>query len=186
MHNTNTSNRKEDTKHMSISNALANERIRAPQVRLVDDTGENHGVIATRDALQKARQQGLDLVVINNQSSPWIVKILDLNKWLYEQKRAEKARLKKSRENEVHIKEVQMRPVTDDHDVGIKAKLARGFLDDNCKVKVVIKFRGREMAHRDIGEAVMSKFLNLVGEHRQERPPAHMGNTYSVMLMPVK
>ncbi len=104
MHNTNTSNRKEDTKHMSISNALANERIRATQVRLVDDTGENHGVIATRDALHKARQQGLDLVVINNQSSPWIVKILDLNKWLYEQKRAEKARLKKSRENEVHIK----------------------------------------------------------------------------------
>ncbi len=171
---------------MSVSNALANERIRAPQVRLVDDTGENHGVISTRDALHKARQQGLDLVVINNQSQPWVVKILDLNKWLYEQKRAEKARLKKSRENEVHIKEVQMRPVTDDHDVSIKAKLARGFLDDNCKVKVVIKFRGREMAHRDLGEAVMTKFLNLVGEHRQERAPAHQGNTYSVMLMPLK
>lgn len=186
MHNTNTSNRKEDTQHMSTSNALANERIRAPQVRLVDDTGENHGVIATRDALQKARQQGLDLVVINNQSQPWVVKILDLNKWLYEQKRAEKARLKKSRENEIVIKEVQMRPVTDDHDVGIKAKLTRGFLDDNCKVKVVIKFRGREMAHRDLGEAVMHKFLELVGEHRQERPPAHQGNTYSVMLMPLK
>ncbi len=186
MHNTNTSNRKDDTKHMSASNALANERIRAPQVRLIDETGENVGVVATRDALHKARLQGLDLVVINNQSQPWVVKILDLNKWLYEQKLAEKARQKKSRENEIHIKEVQMRPVTDDHDIGIKARMARGFLDDECKVKVVIKFRGREQAHRDIGEGVMRKFLNLVGEHKQERPPQHLGNTYQVMLQPIK
>jgi translation initiation factor IF-3 len=170
---------------MSTSNTLANERIRAPQVRLIDDTGDNQ-VINTRDALHKARSQGLDLVVINNQAQPWVVKILDLNKWLYEQKRAEKARLKKSRENEIVIKEVQMRPVTDDHDVGIKARMARGFLDDGCKVKVVIKFRGREMAHRDLGEQVMHKFLAQVGEHRQERPPAHQGNTYSVMLMNLK
>jgi translation initiation factor IF-3 len=184
MQNT-TTNRKDNTKHMSVSNALANERIRAPQVRLVDDTGDNQ-VIPTRDALHKARSQGLDLVVINNQAQPWVVKILDLNKWLYEQKRAEKARLKKSRENEIVIKEVQMRPVTDDHDIQIKARMAQGFLDDNCKVKVVIKFRGREMAHRDLGEAVMHKFLEQVGEHRVERPPAHQGNTLSVILMPVK
>lgn len=171
---------------MSASNALANERIRAPQVRLIDESGENVGVVATRDALHKARLQGLDLVVINNQSQPWVVKILDLNKWLYEQKLAEKARQKKSRENEIHIKEVQMRPVTDDHDILIKARMARGFLDDDCKVKVVIKFRGREQAHRDIGEGVMRKFLTLVGEHKQERPPTHMGNTYQVMLQPIK
>lgn len=184
MHNT-TTNRKANIKHMSTSNTLANERIRAPQVRLVDDAGDNQ-VIPTRDALHKARSQGLDLVVINNQAQPWVVKILDLNKWLYEQKRAEKARLKKSRENEIVIKEVQMRPVTDDHDIQIKSRMARGFLDDGCKVKVVIKFRGREMAHRDLGEAIMHKFLAQVGEHRQERPPAHQGNTYGVILMPAK
>lgn len=171
---------------MSTSNTLANERIRAPQVRLIDHLGENLGVVATRDALSKARQEGLDLVVINNQAQPWVVKILDLNKWLYEQKRAHKAQMKKLRENEIHIKEVQMRPVTDDHDVQIKARMARGFLDDGAKVKVVIKFRGREMAHRDIGEQVMFKFLSLVGEHKQERAPQHMGNTYSVLLQPLK
>jgi len=186
MHNTQAHNKKDVTKHMSLTNTLANERIRAPQVRLIDESGENQGVVNTRDALHKARQQGLDLVVINNQSQPWVVKILDLNKWLYDQKRAEKARLKKSRESEIQIKEVQMRPVTDDHDIGIKARMARGFLDDNCKVKVVIKFRGREQAHRAIGEGVMNKFLNLVGEHKQERAPQHQGNTYSVLLQPVK
>lgn len=171
---------------MAVTNALANERIRAPQVRLVDETGTNLGVVATRDALWKARQQGLDLVVINDQSNPWVVKILDLNKWKYEQKMAEKARLKKSRENEIHIKEIQMRPVTDDHDIQIKARMARGFLDDNCKVKVVIKFRGREQAHKTLGEAVMTKFLQQVGEHKQESAPKHQGNTYSAMLQPVK
>jgi len=186
MQNTHGHNRKDVTKHMTLANTLANERIRAPQVRLIDHEGENLGVVNTRDALNKARQQGLDLVAINPQASPMVVKILDLNKWLYDQKRAEKARLKKSRESEIQIKEVQMRPVTDDHDVQIKARMARGFLDDNCKVKVVIKFRGREMAHRDLGEAVMHKFLSLVGEHKQEHPPKHQGNTYSVILQPLK
>lgn len=182
MHNNHVPNRKAENKHMTITNTLANERIRAPQVRLIDSSGENLGVVLTRDALNKARQQGLDLVVINSQAQPWVVKILDLNKWLYEQKKAEKARLKKSRENEIQFKEIQMRPVTDDHDIQIKAKMARGFLDSGCKVKVVIKFRGREMSHKDLGELVMNKFLNMVGEHKQERAPQHQGNTYSVML----
>jgi len=185
MHNTNYIQK--DTKlNMSSTHTLANERIRVPQVRLIDHRGENVGVVSTRDALHQARQHGLDLVAINTQTQPMVAKIVELNKWLYEQKLAEKARLKKSRENEIHIKEVQMRPVTDDHDIETKARMARGFLDTNCKVKVVIKFRGREMSHRDLGEQVMIKFLGLVGEHRQERVPQHQGNTYSVLLMPIK
>ena len=171
---------------MLSSNTLANERIRAPQVRLIDHLGENLGVVATRDALSKARLLGLDLVAINTQTQPMVVKILDMNKWLYDQKRAEKERARKSRESEIQMKEVQMRPVTDDHDIGIKARMAKGFLQDSCRVKVVIKFRGREMSHRDIGESVMAKFLELVGEHKQERAPQHQGNTYSVLLLPLK
>jgi len=186
-HNKTTTNpTKESTKHMQVSNTLANERIRAPQVRLIDQQGENQGVINTRDALYRARQEGLDLVVINSQTQPWVVKICNLNKWLYEQKRAEKAKAKKSRESEIVLKEVQLRPVTDDHDIQIKARNARNFLQDNCRVKVVIKFKGREQAHRVLGEAVMTKFLAEVGDHRQEHAPAHQGNTYSVMLLPVK
>jgi translation initiation factor IF-3 len=114
-----------------------------------------------------------------------IAKIVDLNKYLYEQKKAAKERARKNRENEIHIKEVQLRPVTDEHDIEIKARNARSFLDDSCKVKVVIKFRGREMAYRELGVEVMNRFLAAVGEHKLEREPIMQGNSIQALLMPV-
>lgn len=164
---------------------LANEKIRAPQVRLIMPDGTNRGVINTRDALFEARRVGLDLVAINPQANPMVVKILDLNKWLYEEKKAAKERARKSRESEIIMKEIQLRPVTDEHDIGIKARNARTFLDDNCKVKVVVKFRGREMAFRDLGFEVLNKFLTEVGEHRLERQPAMQGNSITIMMLPI-
>lgn len=166
--------------------ALANERIRAPQVRLITPDGTNVGVVNTRDALHRAQQEGLDLVVINNAANPVVAKILDLNKWLYEQKKAEKERARKSRESEIVMKEVQLRPVTDEHDISIKARNAAGFLKDNCKVKVVIKFRGREMAYQSLGFDVMQRFLAAVGEHRLEKDPTMQGNSISTILLPPK
>lgn len=178
-------NKKDQPSTMALEKTLANELIRSPQVRLILQDGSNLGVVATRDALNRARLEGMDLVAINTEAQPMIAKIVDLNKHLYEQKKAAKERARKNRENEVHIKEVQLRPVTDEHDIEIKARNARGFLDDNCKVKVVIKFRGREMAYRELGVNVMHRFLAAVGEHKLEREPNMQGNSIQALLMPV-
>lgn len=181
-----TINQRKDQKNtMALDQTLANDRIRAPQVRLILQDGSNIGVVPTRDALARAQQEGMDLVAINTEAQPLIAKILDLNKYLYEQKKAAKERARKNRENEVHIKEVQLRPVTDEHDIEIKARNTRGFLDENCKVKVVIKFRGREMAYRELGLGVMNKFLAAVGDHRLENEPTIRGNSIQAMLMPL-
>lgn len=163
---------------------LANDRIRAPQVRLILQDGTNLGVVATREALARARQEGMDLVAINTQATPLVAKILDLNKWLYEEKKAAKERARKSRENEIVVKEVQLRPVTDDHDIAIKARNTQGFLADNCKVKVVVKFRGREMAYQTLGHDVIKRFLAAVGDHRLEREPTMDGRAITTMLLP--
>ena len=173
------------TRNQQAPAHIVNHAIKAPQVRLIQGNGENVGVINTRDALDQAFKDGLDLVVINADSKPMVVKILDYKKYLYEQKVAAKERARKSRESEVITKEVQLRPVTDSHDIEIKARNARGFLDDNCKVKVVIKFRGREMAFRDLGFEVLNKFLAQVGDHKLERDPTMNGNTILAILMPV-
>ena len=178
-------NKKDQPSTMALEKTLVNELIRSPQVRLILQDGSNLGVVATRDALNRARLEGMDLVAINTEAQPMIAKIVDLNKHLYEQKKAAKERARKNRENEVHIKEVQLRPVTDEHDIEIKARNARGFLDDNCKVKVVIKFRGREMAYRELGVNVMHRFLAAVGEHKLEREPNMQGNSIQALLMPV-
>lgn len=172
-----------DTQNLNTQ-TLANERIRTPQVRLIMADGTNKGVMSTREALYEARKVGLDLVAINPQAQPMVVKILDLNKYLYEEKRAAKARARKSRESEIQIKEVQMRPVTDAHDVGIKARNAQNWLQEGHRVKVVIKFRGREMAFKDLGFQVLQKFLTALGEHRVEHEPRMQGNQILVMLLP--
>ena len=169
---------------MQEQQALANEQIRAPQVRLIGDDGANLGVIPTKEAQRQAYQVGLDLVVINPQADPMVVKFLDLGKYLYDMKREAKERARKSRESEVIIKEIQLRPVTDTHDIEIKAKNARGFLADGNKVKVIIKFRGREMSHTQLGFEAIQSFLTAVGECRFEKEPAMMGKSIITILMP--
>lgn len=184
-YNSNIQNNKDSKQNMRDSTTLANDRIRVPQVRLITEDGTNLGVVNTRDALARAHNQGLDLVAINTQAQPMVAKILDLNKHLYELKKAAKERAKQSRENQVVLKEVQLRPVTDEHDIHIKARNARGFLDDGCKVKVVVKFRGREMAYRELGMSVINNFLQAVGDHKLEREPTIQGNSIYALLMPV-
>jgi translation initiation factor IF-3 len=169
---------------MTNQQTLANERIRTAQVRLILQDGTNLGVVNTREALARAQKEGMDLVAINTQASPLVAKILDLNKWLYEEKKAAKERARKSRENEIVVKEVQLRPVTDDHDIAIKARNTQGFLADNCKVKVVVKFRGREMAYQSLGHDVIKRFLSAVGEHRLEREPSMDGRAITALLLP--
>lgn len=159
-----------------------NEQIKSATVRLVDATGTNWGIVTVREALAKAREANLDLVEINGSTNPPVCKIIDYDKFLYAQKKAAKEQARKNRASEIVIKEIQLRPVTDVHDIEIKARHAREFLDAGNKVKVSVKFRGREMSFAENGKTVLAKFLEKVGMVKLEREPAMNGNTLTAMI----
>src|ERR1700741_4820105 len=122
-----------------------NHRIRVPEVRVIDANGEMLGVLATHDALRRAQEQGLDLVEVNPKAEPPVCKILDFGKYKYEEKK--KAGEAKRKQTVVEIKEIKLRPKTDDHDIAFKIKAARRFLEAGHKVKFTVRFRGREITH---------------------------------------
>jgi translation initiation factor IF-3 len=167
---------------MNTQTVMANENIRSATVRLVQETGS--GIMPTRDALNLAVSQGLDLVAVMPDVQPPVVKIIDLGKYLYEQKQHAKEQARKNRENAVVVKEIQLRPVTDHHDIEIKARAAKAFLEDKCRVRVVVKFRGREMSHTNIGYDIIREFLSNVGEHTLEREPLLQGKAISCLVLP--
>jgi len=163
-----------------------NNKIRAKEVRVIDNNGEQIGVLALADAQKLADECDLDLVVINPKSAPPIARIVDYGKFKYELVRSEKERKKKSRENIIDVKEVQLRPVTDTHDVEIKAKRAKSFLEDGDKVKVVVRFKGRELSHREMGQKIIDSFCVLVGEenYKVDSPVQMSGRQMSMILSP--
>ena len=170
-----------------IKSALVyNEAIRYPQVRLLDADGNQVGLVSSREALAQARVEGLDLIEINKAANPPVVRIVDLNKWVYKLKQEQKQKEKKARENTIVIKEIQLRPVTDKHDIEVKQGHAREFLADNNKVKVVIKFRGREMTFRELGFEVMARFINGLDAYKLEKSPEMVGRSISAILAPAK
>ncbi len=126
-----------------------NERIRVPQVRLIDENGGQVGVVATSIALQMAREKGLDLMEVAATANPPVCKICDYGKFKYEKKKKEAV----ARKNQVvvKVKEVQLRPNTDEHDLEYKIKNCRGFLEEGDKAKITVLFRGREIAHTEPG-----------------------------------
>ena len=133
----------------------ANRDIRVPHVQLIDADGNNRGQVATSEALALAEEAGLDLVEISPNANPPVTKILDLGKLKYAtQKKAAEAR---KNQKVVEIKEIKMRPNIDDHDYEVKMKAARRFFDDGDKVKVTLRFRGREMAHMELGMQLLDK-----------------------------
>jgi translation initiation factor IF-3 len=132
-----------------------NEEIRVPQVRLIDHTGQNVGVVATADALARATEVGLDLVEISPDAAPPVAKILDYGKYKYqEQKKAAEAR---KRQKIVEMKEIKMRPSIDDHDYDVKMRSIKRFFDEGDKVKVTLRFRGRELSHQELGWQVLQR-----------------------------
>lgn len=135
-----------------------NERIRVPQVRLIDEKGEQVGVVDTREALRMARERGFDLVEIAPGARPPVCKILDYGKFKYEKKKKETA----AKKNQIIVKtkEIQLRPNTDTHDQQTKIKKIREFLEDGDRVKIVLLFRGRQMAHTELGFNVMTEVEN--------------------------
>lgn len=135
-----------------------NEEIRAREVRVVSHTGEQLGILATREALRLAAEQHLDLVEVAPMAKPPVCRIMDFGKFKYEQQKREKEAKKKQKV--VTVKEVKLRPNIEDHDFNVKLKNAQRFLQDGDKVKVTIMFRGRELSHPELGRQVLVKMAN--------------------------
>lgn len=153
------------------------------EVRLIDENGENVGVVETREALDRAIQAGLDLVEISPDAQPPVAKIMDYGKFKFEQqKKAAEARKK---QKTIEIKEVKMRPAIDDHDYQTKLKHIKRFFEDGDKVKVTLRFRGREMAHQDLGMAVLQRVkADVEGIAKVEAEPKLEGRQMLMVLAP--
>jgi translation initiation factor IF-3 len=161
-----------------------NEDIRVPQVRLIDQDGEMVGVMSARDALMRAYDAGLDLLEISPNAVPPVVKILDYGKYKYEQqKKANEARKK---QKTVEIKEVKVRPNIDDHDYDVKMRAMKSFIEEGDKVKVTLRFRGREMAHQDLGIKVLERIRQELGETIKIEQMPRLENRQMIMVLAPK
>jgi translation initiation factor IF-3 len=160
-----------------------NEAIRAREVRLIDENGQNVGVVAKFDALARAEAAGLDLVEVSPDAEPPVCKILDYGKFKYqEQKKAAEAR---KHQKIVEIKEIKMRPGIDDHDYDVKMRAIKRFFEEGDKVKVTLRFRGREMAHQQLGMAVLVRVKNDVEPiAKVESEPRFEGRQMVMVLAP--
>ncbi len=161
----------------------SNEDITAPEVQLIDAEGVNQGAIKTRDALAQAQEQGLDLVIIAGNSTPPVAKMLDLGRFKYAaQKKAAEARKK---QKVIEVKEIQLRPNIDTHDYETKMKAVMRFLEDGDRVKVTMRFRGREMAHQDIGMGLLVKVQQeMEAKAKVESSPRSEGRQMVMVLAP--
>ena len=136
----------------------ANERIRSSQVQVISSDGKNLGTLSTQEAINIAKQEGLDLIEISPNANPPVCKIIDIGKHKYDlQKKANKA---KKKQKIVNLKEIKIRPVIDVHDYNFKIKNAQKFLEKGDKVKFTVKFRGREMQHTHLGNKLMDRIIN--------------------------
>jgi translation initiation factor IF-3 len=161
-----------------------NEEIRVPQVRLIDQEGEMVGVMSARDALMRAYDAGLDLLEISPNAVPPVVKILDYGKYKYEQqKKANEARKK---QKIVEIKEVKVRPNIDDHDYDVKMRAMKSFIGEGDKVKVTLRFRGREMAHQDLGIKVLERIRSELGDTIKVEQMPRLENRQMIMVLAPK
>jgi translation initiation factor IF-3 len=160
-----------------------NRDIRAVQVQLIDAEGKNHGVINLDDAQRQAEEAGLDLVEIVPNATPPVCKILDFGKYRFlEQKKSSEAR---KRQKVVEIKEIKLRPGIDDHDYDVKMRSVRRFFEEGDKVKVTLRFRGREMAHQDIGFKLLQRVKNETAPiAKVEAEPSMEGRQMIMVLAP--
>ena len=135
-----------------------NEKIRATQVRVINSDGKNLGTLSTQEAINIAKQKGLDLIEISPKANPPVCKIIDIGKYKYDlQKKANKA---KKKQKTINLKEIKLRPVTEIHDYNFKIKNAQKFLSKGDKVKFTVLFKGREMQHTHLGHELMQRIIN--------------------------
>lgn len=162
-----------------------NERIRIPQIRVVDEEGNQLGIMATADALSVARDKGLDLVEVAPNADPPVCRIMDYGKFKYQQQKRQQEAKKK--QTVIQIKEVKFRPKTDEHDYQTKLRKIKEFLEKGDRCKVTIFFRGREIVHKDRGVAVLDRVVEDTKDlAKVEQQPASEGRTMSMMIAPVR
>ncbi|MDR2079870.1 MAG: translation initiation factor IF-3 [Treponema sp.] len=167
---------------MADKDLRINEQIRVREVRLIRDGGEQQ-VLSTVEALNSAREQGLDLVEVAPQAVPPVVKIMDYGKYKFENEK--KIRDSKKKQKLLKLKEIRMQPKIDDHDLDFKSKHVKEFLAEGNKVKVTVRFRGRELAHTELGLDVLKDVLqHIEGEYVMDKPPAMEGRFMSMVLGP--
>jgi translation initiation factor IF-3 len=160
-----------------------NEEIRAREVQLIDVSGDNKGTVDIQSALSMAEAAGLDLVEIAPNSSPPVCKILDYGKYKYQaQKKAAEARKK---QKVVEVKEIKLRPMIDDHDYDVKMRAMQRFFEEGDKVKITLRFRGREMAHQELGTALLNRVKEDTSKFAKvEQEPRFEGRQVVMVLAP--
>lgn len=162
-----------------------NDLIRAREVRVIGADGAQLGILLRQDALNMAREAGLDLVEVAANSEPPVCRIMDYGKFKYEQQK-KKADAKK-RQSVIQIKEIKVRPKTDDHDYDTKLRHIRRFLEDGDRCKVTVFFRGREIVHKDRGVAMLERMVqDLADIAKVEQEPRSEGRTLQMLLVPKK
>ena len=165
-----------------------NRQIRAKEVFLIDENGDKRGVVNYFDALAMAEDAGLDLVEISPNANPPVCKIIDYGKYRYEQEK----KLKEAKKNQtiVKMREIRMQPKIDTHDLEVKSKAIGEFLSGGDKCKVTIRFRGRELAHTELGREVLGRILELLTEkeilYNVDSQPTMEGRNMSMLLSPAK
>jgi translation initiation factor IF-3 len=168
---------------LAVKELRINEDIRVREVFLIDEEGTQKGVTPTSEALKAAREAELDLVEVSPRANPPVCKVLDYGKYKFEQEK----RIKESRkrQKQVKLKEIRMQPKIEKHDLEFKTKHVREFLEDGYKVKVTVRFRGRELAHTEIGRRVLDRVAELLEDiGHLERKPLMEGRFMSMFLSP--
>ena len=161
-----------------------NEFISVPKVRVIDENGENLGVMLTAEAIEQAADVGLDLVEVSPNADPPVCKFLDVGKFKYEAQK--KANLARKSQKTQEIKEIKMRPNIDDHDYDTKMKKVFEFLEEGDKVKVTMRFRGREMVHGELGMAVLRRVQEQTAEMAKIEAHPRMEGRQMLMVLPPK
>jgi len=161
-----------------------NQNIRAPQVRVISPEGEQLGILDVSEALRKAEEFGLDLVEVAPGVDPPVCKIMDYGKFRYEESKKDHERKKK--QATVVLKEIKLRPKTEDHDLQYKVKNLKRFLEEKCKVKVTIMFRGREITHPEMARHLIDRLLEMVSDFAEVEQTAKFEGRNMIMILAPK
>ena len=159
----------------------ANNRIHAPEVQVINSDGKNLGIVSTREAIELAKDQGLDLIEISPKANPPVCKIIDMGKYRYDlQKKANKA---KKKQKIINLKEIKLRPGTGIHDYNFKLKNAQRFLQKGDKVKFTVRFKGREMQHTRLGTELMKRIKNDISQVGKVEVDSQLEGRQMVMII---
>jgi translation initiation factor IF-3 len=168
---------------LALKDQRINEMIRVREVRLIDEQGQQRGILPTAEALEIARNSGFDLVEVSPNAKPPVCKLLDYGKFKFEQEK--KLREAKKKQKQVKLKEIRMQPKIEEHDLNFKTKHIREFLEEGFKVKVSVRFRGRELAHLELGRDVLDRVLEMLGDSFVvEKRPQMEGRMMSMFISP--